>query len=365
MPLSPRVIIQLNALGVYPTDEYIGVTDQIPRMMEDVEYFSRAYNRNIIVIRTNSLSFEAKSAIIEELFIISISRGVCFKLTPLMSGLLSHEVAFPEFIVNPIIPQVYPNEKFLFADEFVNYRPPVINCPTRARLTIYLSSFAEWMIFFHEAAHITNGHLSLLSSKNNTFVISETASLSNRVSGIRSQTLEWDADCAALQLVVQKFVGGTPRREGLSKRLSPPEGRTISEIRQIIKCIAFASYIVFRMFHENHYELSKFLNMDDIEALKKMSHPPSYVRAQGVSPMIDTIMTVGYGYEQGLFLNDAISGIVEAEKSWSALTNSDMRSPFQSELLQAGNVFVSLYEEEWKSLRPILEPHAFTGRLAP
>jgi hypothetical protein len=76
--------------------------------------------------------------------------------------------------------------------------PP--NCPDREFIARALAATCTLFIFFHEFAHIRNGHLDWLAFRNGQPFHSETEGTTAQVSGLERQTLEWNADSIAALL---------------------------------------------------------------------------------------------------------------------------------------------------------------------
>jgi hypothetical protein len=77
-------------------------------------------------------------------------------------------------------------------------QPP--SCPDRDFIARALAATSTLFIFFHEFAHIRNGHLDWLASRNGQPFHSETEGTTAQMSGLERQALEWNADSIAALL---------------------------------------------------------------------------------------------------------------------------------------------------------------------
>jgi hypothetical protein len=68
-------------------------------------------------------------------------------------------------------------------------QPP--SCPDREFIARALAATSTLFIFFHEFAHIRNGHLDLLASRSGQPFHSETEGATAKMSGLERQALEW------------------------------------------------------------------------------------------------------------------------------------------------------------------------------
>jgi hypothetical protein len=78
------------------------------------------------------------------------------------------------------------------------FQPP--SCPEREFIARALAATSTLFIFFHEFAHIRNGHLDWLAFRNGQPFHSETEGATGRLSGLERQALEWNADSIAALL---------------------------------------------------------------------------------------------------------------------------------------------------------------------
>lgn len=149
----------------------------------------------------------------------------------------------------PTVTHVSRNTLF---DEMMRYCP---KCPVRARMAGELSEIAIDFLFLHELTHIKNGHLDYVRYHRNANHLPEVfQSTGTAGDKLTLQTLEWDADCGAIDgTLIYAFNSGRRLMAQFDKLA--PDLRLMNQAvyaspESITRLVQFAIYMFFRLFAE-------------------------------------------------------------------------------------------------------------------
>lgn len=301
-------------------------------------------------------------------YFILINVGIKFRLGPLFSALLSHSQIFMEvgsnIEVDPIIDRsLVLLQTGLDVENFPN--PP--KDLHRRTLASELAFTAEFLVIQHEMGHIVNGHLDFIAGHGNGVAgLSELGnSAFEKFGGEISQTLEYDADCFAIQAVLNFLLSKGSVAESDGNFSVIRDDLDQSEIGSRIKRIAFASYVYFRIRHEHHDAILGRVPTSELGEIQNCSHPPAFFRNYNTYNMINSVLSRSFRIDESQFQSDIEGGLIEAETAWRLVTESTMDNPLSEIYWKSSDSLLAKYNRIWSSIRPELEKYKMqSGRLA-
>lgn len=304
----------------------------------------------------------------KDAYFLLINIGIKFRMAPLFSALLSHSQIFTEIgdnvNENPIVDS---NLALLQTGLDVASFPNPPSNKDRKILASELAFIAEFLVIQHEMGHIVNGHLDfLLDSDDPHLAIDEINNLAfQKFGGKISQTLEYDADCFAIQALLNSFLSKETISDGTTTFLVLRSDVKVSEVGNILKKIAFASYIYFRIIHEHHDSIFGNFPATDLGEIQERSHPPAFFRNYITYNMINSVLSRGFQIDEKQFISNIEGGLIEAEAAWRLVTGSIIDNPFSVIYWTSSESLLKKYNSEWDSIKLKLGKFNWAGRLAP
>jgi hypothetical protein len=234
------------------------------------------------------------------------------------------------------------------------YRP---KCSKRAEYATRLSNAAFYFFFFHELGHVFNGHVDWLHANFGFHSLDErTAATIPGLSTLDRQTLEMDADCFACQSLLLWIL--RVQRDPVTERPMVQDDFGLGSPIDIFFLCVFAIYSVFRIFSDEE--------ITDEESILENEHPPAFFRQRYIWATLLEVNDKHGLIDQQAFLDCTSRAVTEVEHSFVRMTG---RKPYQGlDLTRAQQLSAEILKkllENWKVLRPNLEPLKRGGNLAP
>lgn len=229
----------------------------------------------------------------------------------------------------------------------------------RLMLAFDLAGIAELIIIQHEFAHLRNGHVDWLANRFGLQLIDEiNMAGASGLSGLDLQTLEWDADCGAVQQVLALTTSATnmTRSDGRIVAI-PSEENYFGSIDMALRRLSFATYVCYRLFSDRPVASS-------IEEVLESSHPPARIRMSYNATFMLTLLEYA-GLERQSYRHSVGAGVQEAELAWSRAFQEEPLNVFSPEIIGIGSELMAMMEKRWRTLRGELEPFTRSGILAP
>ncbi|MBD8548024.1 hypothetical protein [Sphingomonas sp. CFBP 8760] len=316
----------------------------------------------LTVLVVNSMTANAAAGSDEESDYIFLSNGVLTLLPNLFRALLSHPDILPH-IGDPTrcTPFVSSRSASDLGDDATGWTVPFPEDPPRQRLHAKLSFLALQYVFLHEFAHIYNGHTDWLRDHGKLSLISEVAVPSiEKFSGIDRQTIEWDADSSAIQMLLEHVLQPkVDHVDGIS-RWDIPDGNGFGTMREGIYACILACQVIHML-----YETFEAIPLDDITDAE---HPHPAARQHEVFATIANVLSyrTGWDFEEVADLSgDAITGLYGA---WTKVFNDDFAWPrmlADPDVIDLNVTLIERYTEQWALIRDELDKLKRGGQLAP
>ena len=250
---SSRILIEARQIGL--------------DIIEDLNnYNSKLPDVNINFIDNNL--FNAYSFKNNDSYYIGINKGTIINLYTFFNYILS----FPN-----ILNFIGNNELEITPDYNPQYLNEIIKPKDKDR-EIYAQGLFYYAILFltlHEYAHIINGHLDFINQKRN-FIFKIINSLQKK-SELNAQTLEYNADCYAANIIIKIIINRYQDNINLQEDKKP----YFKSLEEAFFLWTFATYTVFRFLGTNEYNLEK---------LDKYPHPAPIFRQYYTSTLIPKII---------------------------------------------------------------------------
>jgi len=299
---------------------------------------------------------------------IGINCGSGFFIHTIINRIFAHPDAFPNWGDAQKERIDYALLRTLGHDDLIG---PIITpkCPIRQALASALFATCMDFLFFHELAHLRNGHLEWLRStkKTNHFIENNSEEFDISYS-LKRQALEMDADSGAMVLTFQHamFIHSSVVSEVAEQNARPPSVRNALNLlygtpERCAQTTALASYIFFRIFDKSGWNIFK----PDL-----FMHPEIPLRMHWSATLLWELFNTEKYVKLGLgninFLT-RVAPVVEQAYGLIQGITPDPRG-IQSALGDALNLNIAHLVEvkkAWTLLHPILEINVRGGKLAP
>lgn len=310
------------------------------------------------------LSFNAWASTKDGVDVIAINGGVYPTLVGVFRALSHVRTFFPHVGDVNVVEEPGPSpflasdaaQRALLADF------PAHPDPEREELARRLASLAMVAIVEHEFAHICNGHVDWVREQSGERHIVEMASGSrSNIDPLDRQTLEWDADCAAVQDVLQAALepevatvdGIRTWHVSDTNRLGTREDGVRATIAALFVTHAF------------------YASEDDIFGLAdaERTHPNPSVRLHAVVRTAAHVLHFRTGSEDEAEIKGCVTAAIAVLKAWDAIfpvQGGVKRHPYASQsVIDAYTAAITIYKERWARMHPALDRLKRGGRLAP
>ncbi len=275
---------------------------------------------------------------------IIVHMGMIFALRNLFALLVSGSRAFPERMDADWEPVDWgPHFDSLEALKKVVCQPTFGSPPMgerRDRLLIDLTLTAIDFMFFHELAHIRNGHTRWAAQQTGLEAIVEALPAQEGMSTFDRMVLETDADAFAF---VQLF------RQSATAEMTP------DQVRHNLRILCFSAYAFFRLSDDRAVE-----RLDDLEG---MTHPPAILR-QFAFMGIGFQLTDQVPAAKGIYEAISVPTLLEAEEAFTTLGLPN-KNPYRGNAHDVSGQFIRVRQRRWAELRPSLDQLRRGGNLAP
>ena len=295
----------------------------------------------------NSRWLSAKSGTYKGVDFVLIGRHNYTILLGFFWALLSHGIIFPETISGIFVdrPVVFPNEIKMIPNMLYDWRDiEALSDPLRDTLANNLALGALLSCFFHEMAHIDNGHTSWIINNQNA-------------SSLSLQTLEFDADvCAADEMLRSSLypeidISHSPNRWQL------PETNGFGTWKEAVAAVGLISFAQFL------WEKGEWSNAN--EMLYTAKHPPRASRISYTIKQITHVLNVRCQMNV-VDIEYVLSTIVnQLDQTLNALVPGNTWTSYTEEQEEIGISLFIEYEKEWERLHPELDLLKRKGTLAP
>lgn len=220
---------------------------------------------------------------------VGVNLGTVFILSDLFLRLLSHPNTFSH--IGNAKEEVPPEElldynlhdftsRILMGIKYQEQLLILPKDPLRKEVAEYFIDICMQFIFQHEVAHIVNGHLDYIQSKNGILpALSEAESVPN-VGDVVRHTLEMDADSSSVNYFVNHWVDHYKRKREIDRLAFLFEDPFIGMFH-----LAYVFYMAFRVFGPTHTDPNVFLINN---------HPPTRMRQHIIFATISSILLSKY-----------------------------------------------------------------------
>ena len=286
---------------------------------------------------------------------IGMNAATVFMLRQIFYVLLCQPTILPQ--VGDPSKEIQSEGPFLAATELElgenEFRFP--NDDQRAIFATTLAQLSFWHLIAHEHAHHSHGHVSFLNSRLGEqflFEINESASPSDPDYILMRQTLEYDADCAAVQQSLRTVLETS--KGHASGALDGRWDNAYAGQEIGLYSWGFAITILFRLMGRDE-------RFD--QDIKSAYHPPPQMR-QAISLITANHVLGVWGYKelQERFTLICYKAQLDAEDGFAAITgiprNKDLlRKTFDNLALESTSYLATL-NQKWADLYPELRRHA-------
>lgn len=290
-------------------------------------------------------SFNAFAAHHDGVDIIALHRGNINRLTTTMFFMMDRSEAFADVCGDEPRLGVTMSASALRYDD-LDGMLPFIGSDQRLRLSFDLASLAENFIIFHELAHILNGHIDWIGERGGLRMLGERGDAAERgLTTLDYQTLEYDADASAINILVGGAVRGALKKTARDVAIVPTtyDPAISIEIRQL----AFALYTVFKLFES--------APCASVAEVLQVEHPPARVRAQFALVGINTVLQRHFSIPTKVYNIEIARSFIEAELAWNTLTGEPLDHIFTAPDKDLGTALMELYNERWRDIHPDLD----------
>lgn len=289
---------------------------------------------------------------------IAVSYGVRKRLVTFFRAVMSHQSSFTNVgstsSRKPVIDARIVDLSVPISRDMI---PALLEDTKRQRFADDLAIMAELFILEHEWAHIRHGHVDWAASRG-CLRMSERGMATDQVlTGLDLQTLEWDADSAAVMALFE-YAGEaeTVVRDGRNVLQLPSKNR-FGSVEAAMVVVSTVAYACFRLFAEasNNY---------DVEHVLASDHPPAWVRIWLNLQLMPAVLNQVANVDATPYLRYFEEGIRGAERMWANVSGKPTISVTE-ELGELASTLHRLFEDRWSSIQPELEMYKRSGRLAP
>lgn len=306
----------------------------------------------------NAFAYATESSSPQKLDFIGINFGIFYTLSDIFCRIMSH----PENFIDIGDPSLEDKKQSIITDLYTDIirarlKPAIPACKTRLGFAMELTHLAIDFLFNHELAHIRNGHLDYVREVFSSNHWSETASV--KVDPIIQQTLEWDADCGGVAMMLSFVFGTSDKLQGNLEKAGKAFKLLYGSRLSGLDALFFAMYIVFRIFNvEWAYQA---------QGTQKSPLPASrmYTLIQFITAILEGNK---FKKEMNAFLIRCPKMLVDAEKTIANIQNTEIDlSMFSSvaNLSATHQEYQEKLKDCWKTIRPDLDRHKRGGSLAP
>ena len=238
--------------------------------------------------------------------------------------------------------------------------PPLADSK-RQLLADLLSSMTLAFIHMHEVSHIYNGHTDWLNRHFRVSAISERPSKEiPLITGLERETLEWDADCSAIQYCL---------RHALKPSVTTIDGIDRWEINHSTTVsVEDAVKLVFTACLVNTFYFSS-TDWTDPRDRKPRSHPHPFFRSHGVIYQIATVLNLRTKRDFTEAVQSLTSHLPQFINSWRGIFANAAPENYSawltSDNFQLSNERIGNWASTWSLMRPELDRYKRGGRLAP
>lgn len=227
----------------------------------------------------------------------------------------------------------------------------VPNDNLRQHLAYILTYHSMNFLMMHEYAHIIMGHLDFIGNQTQSFTFSENDD-SIKLDNLLIQTLEWDADSFATNIMMQEIYGSIETIDDCPEEIKS----FYQNFDDNLSLCVFSIYSFFRMFGMEKFDTGK---------LFKFNHPPSSVRQVSILSTIHTIcQSKGLDYANSV-ANLIMTVVIEVEQAFEEISYQGFDSSMLTLAVNPESLkHLSFMQESWKQVRPLLAPFA-KANLAP
>jgi hypothetical protein len=290
---------------------------------------------------------------------IGINAGVIEILPSLYRALLSHPQVFSEILTPNIVPKISPYQGNV-ADFWSAEKLPAdvpLDDPAREKFAQQLAQETLLYIFFHEFAHIYNGHTLLDPDVSMMSEVEHKSS--NRMDKLTEQTLEYDADSSAVQNLLAYVLRPMVDSSKLPSRWKLPDETPFGSISSSVK---FALMCI----QTNHLMSSKLSEIFNASSLYN-SHPPDLIRQIYTLSTVQAQLTLRAGYSSTDAISLTIPGISAAVGGFRQCFGIDSSYVVadSNSIPKKFDEFSHLYKLRWQKIHPVLEKKKRGGFLAP
>jgi hypothetical protein len=220
-----------------------------------------------------------------------------------------------------------------------------VGAENRLRLVQDIARQAERFLIFHEMAHILNGHVDWVGERFGARLLAENyIATEHGLSTLDYQTIEYDADATAINILVDGAVRKAMLNAGLNGKKTPITFH--DGIGFEIKCLSYALYATFKLF-----ESAPCIGIDEVLLV---NHPPARIRAQLAMVGICTVLWRHFAIPLSVYRPMIAATFLDAELSWSKLTGEGLDHIFTERDAELGLALLDLYNGRWRDIHPDL-----------
>lgn len=256
----------------------------------------------------------------------------------------------------------YWHESSLYADRSLC----IPNDSIRAMFANELAMKMVAFIYFHEAAHLNNGHLEFIASRAFTYYMLEKKSFDPKlIAPLIRQTLEMDADAGAIE---KMLIFSDAARKGLLPTLIDEPNyylaysALIGSPSAIVRCGFLASVLFYRLFQDKYY------NVNWGAAMQENLPWPSVPMREHLTCI--TLIEVTKRFPEVFGKQEQIAELMfkvkgDVEKAMAFIEERDASDVYLSPLsVQGGPEYLRKLLSTWKEIRPDLVPNVRRGSIA-
>lgn len=290
-------------------------------------------------------------------YFIGLNVGIHVRLRQVFCALLSHPSTFPHLQRHDGEP-VFGWPESVLLNSNIGQFPPVPAPSPRTGMAFMLASIAEMFIFEHELTHILHGHLDFLNVNYAMEAVDEDPiPLAAGPTALEWQTLEWDADCAAVKSVLEGFLDAAPRKSGEKTLIAVRDNTPLGSLEESVKTLSFAMFVATKFF-----ERPGGPQGEDAHQIK---HPSAAFRTRTMIDMVVTVLSYGAGRGFRSAIEWSAAGVVQAAEAWCSVFGVKPALPIGPEFEEIHQQLVDAYSKTWTDLHPQLDAVKLLGRLPP
>jgi hypothetical protein len=345
--------------GVVPQDRANGFLHKWHGFVDKLYSHPRSDQRyNLQVAYVYNTEYNAHVGISGDVDLIAINLGIPITIRKIMIAAVSDpDVYKPTEGVAEYPDIVSPYGCDISAMASGLFSPPTPSDPAQALLAESLANTAEIFIFEHELAHLRNGHVAWASehlSLDDFDEIGQTGASKDFY--LARQTLEWDADMAALNSLFTTLLH--PRRYARPGRVQGWHLEDVDLTLRKVFHVALAVYLSCRAFP------IRSLGASAADCLISI-HPPAAIRMEYIQLFIIELLHERAGISIESLQLEMAWAVGIGERIWAKLTAADPVLPFSEQNERIGSELLRLYGQRWQTLHAELDPLKRGGTLAP